>query len=160
MQLVPLYSLKPHEKKEFTLDLLKGSNVDDHPKKQRGQIVVELTFIPFKEESMSFKGSFNEFKRFDSGIDQLPYEDGAFEGAGLLSVMVIGAENVDAEKHNNPCALVIFRGDKRKTKVMQRSICFNKWEYVFIFLFFSPWTREKGEGKNVLNCIISISYDT
>lgn len=147
MQFVSLNALKPYEKKELTLDLLKGSDIGDHPKKQRGQIVVELTFIPFKEESMSFKGSFNDYKRFNSGIDQLPNEDGALEGAGLLSVMIIGAENVDAEKHNNPYAYVIFRGDKKKTRVMQRSIFFVEWENLFCLSFHFSLL---GRGRNVL----------
>lgn len=125
MQQVPLDSLKPYEKKEFKLKLVEGLDFDDQPKKHRGELVVELTFVPFREETVSFKGSFSDNKRCGSGIDQSADEDGAFEGAGLLSVTVIGAENADGKKHTNPYALVIFRGDKRKTKVMQHGKCFS-----------------------------------
>lgn len=117
-------SLKPYEKKEFKLKLVKGLDFDYQPKKHRGDLVVELTFVPFREETMAFKGSFSDYKRYSSRIDQSPDEDGAFEGAGLLSMTVIGAENVEGKKHTNPYALVIFRGDRRKTKVMQHGKMF------------------------------------
>lgn len=116
MQLISLDSLKPYEKKEFKLKLINGLDVDYQPNKQRGELVVELIFVPFRE-SMSFKGSFDDYRRYDSGIGQLPDID--IEGAGVLSILVMGAENVEGKKHNNPYAVVIFREDKKKTKVMQ-----------------------------------------
>ncbi|XP_031383535.1 synaptotagmin-3 isoform X2 [Punica granatum] len=142
MQLVPLDSLRPYEKKELKLNLKNGSDVDDHHKKQRGHLVVELTVVPFKEESASFKGSFSEYKRYESGIDQPPDEDGAFEGAGLLSVMVIGAEDVEGERHNNPYAIVVYRGDKKKTRMIRKTRR-PFWNEEFQFMLDEPPLKEK-----------------
>lgn len=117
MQLVPLKQLTPRETKELTLDLLKHTNITDpHDKKQRGQIVVVLTYVPFKEDSTKFSGPLNGYDRKESGIDRASDEK-TLSGAGLLSVMVQGAEDVEGENHNNPYALVLFRGEKKKTKV-------------------------------------------
>ncbi|KAI4382725.1 hypothetical protein MLD38_008651 [Melastoma candidum] len=102
MQMVPLNLIKPHENQEFTLDLLKDMDISEHHhKKSRGQLVLELIFVPFKEDGAS--GS------------------AALKGAGLLSVVVVGAQDVEGEKHNNPYAVVIFRGEKKKTKVIKKS---------------------------------------
>ncbi|KAJ6317479.1 hypothetical protein OIU76_013091 [Salix suchowensis] len=57
MQSVPLKVLTPRETKVFTLDLLKHTNIpDSRDKKQLGQIVVELTYVPFREDSIKFSG--------------------------------------------------------------------------------------------------------
>ncbi|KAJ6767830.1 EXTENDED SYNAPTOTAGMIN-RELATED [Salix koriyanagi] len=57
MQSVPLKVLTPRETKVFTLDLLKHTNIpDSRDKKQLGQIVVELTCVPFREDSNKFSG--------------------------------------------------------------------------------------------------------
>lgn len=120
MQLVPLKLLTPHETKEFTLDLLKHTDITDpKDKSQRGQIVVELTYVPFKEDSCKFSAALSEkYSRKDSEINQSFNENQeTLGGAGLLSVMVQGAEDVEGERHNNPYALVLFRGEKKKTKV-------------------------------------------
>jgi len=116
MQLVPLKLLKPYENKEFTLDLLKDTNVNETPnKKFRGQIVVDMTFVPFREDSMKFGGSSEGYVRKDSGIDSVS-DDEVQEGAGLLSVVVQEADEVEGH-HNNPFAVITFRGEKKRTKV-------------------------------------------
>ncbi|KAJ6690457.1 hypothetical protein OIU85_006696 [Salix viminalis] len=57
MQSVPLKVLTPRETKVFTLDLLKHTNIpDSRDKKQLGKIVVELTYVPFREDSIKFSG--------------------------------------------------------------------------------------------------------
>lgn len=120
MQLVPLKLLTPHETKEFTLDLLKHSNTTDpKDKTQRGQIVVELTYVPFKEDSSKFSTALSEkYSGKDIRINQsFSMNEEILGGAGLLSVVVQGAEDVEGEHHNNPYALVLFRGEKKKTKV-------------------------------------------
>lgn len=119
--MVPLKLLVPYETKEFTLDLLKDTNISDFQnKRNRGQIDVELTFVPFKEDSIKFSskfsGSLDSFSRKESGIDRASEEETP-SGAGLLLVMVHGAEDVEGQRHNNPYALVLFRGEKKKTKV-------------------------------------------
>ena len=118
MQLVPLKLLTPYETKEFTLDLLKDTDTSDSQnKKKRGQIEVELTFVPFKENSMKCNsGPLDGYRRRENGTDRSS-DDGAFGGAGLLSVLVQGAEDVEGQSHNNPYAVVLFRGERKKTKV-------------------------------------------
>ena len=111
----PLKELSPYERKDLTLDLLKDTNISDD-KKRRGQIELELTFVPFKENSMKYTGPLDAYARNDSGTDRAS-DDGALGGAGLLSVLVQGAEEVEGQSHSNPYALVLFRGEKKKTKV-------------------------------------------
>lgn len=142
IQLVPLNLLKPHEKKEFVLDLMKHTDISDHQdKKRRGQLVVELTFVPFKEESGSFKELPNGYGRIESGIDKVS-DDSALSGAGLLSVIVQGAEDVEGERHNNPYALVIFRGEKKKTKMLRKTRD-PRWNEEFQFMLDEPPLSDK-----------------
>ena len=110
MQFVPLKLLTPYETKEFKLDLLKHTNISDpQDKKQRGKIVVELTYAPFREDSIKLDGPQDGYGRKESGFDRTS-DSKVFSGAGLLSVMVQGAEDVEGERHNNPYAVVLFRG--------------------------------------------------
>lgn len=117
MQMVPLKLLEPHETKELTLDLLKHTNVNDQKDtKKRGKIVLELTYVPFKEDStLSFNAASEKYGRLESGISNSFNED-ILSGAGVLSVLIQAAKDVEGERHNNPYALVIFRGEKKKTK--------------------------------------------
>ena len=118
MQLVPLKLLKPYENKEFTLDLLKDTNLNETPnKKPRGKIVVDLTFVPFKEDSSKFGGPSEGYSRKESGIGYVS-DDEVQDRAGLLSVVILEAEEVEGEHHNNPFAVLTFRGEKKKTKVI------------------------------------------
>ncbi|KAJ9684626.1 hypothetical protein PVL29_016878 [Vitis rotundifolia] len=116
MQLVPLKLLTPHETQEFTLDLLKNSNISDPQKKQRGKIVVELTFDPFKEDHECASGPLDGYGRKESRISRTS-DDDTPSGAGLLLVTIQGAEDVEGQRHNNPYAVILFRGEKKKTKV-------------------------------------------
>lgn len=116
MQEVPLNLLSPYEKKEFTLNLLNSTNPHDpQNRKTRGQITVVMTFVPFLEES-------NKYNRVvgDDGhenMNKVP-SDLSLAGAGLLLVTIIGADNVEGRHQNNAYALIVFKGDKKKTKVM------------------------------------------
>lgn len=117
MQLIPLKVLKAYENKEFTLDLLKDTNLNETPqKKPRGKIVVDLTFVPFREDSSKFGGPSEGYVRKESGIDYVS-DDEVQEGAGLLSVVIQEAEEVEGDHHNNPYAVLTFRGEKKRTKV-------------------------------------------
>ncbi|XP_042475631.1 synaptotagmin-3-like isoform X2 [Macadamia integrifolia] len=128
MQVVPLRLLSPHETKEFTLDLLKNINPNDpHNKKRRGQIFVELTFKPFIEDIDRFsgpldgymkKGSMKGRKESMRGKEQ---DDVVSDGPGVLLVTVRGAEDVEGKNHNNPYALVLFRGEQKKTKMIRKN---------------------------------------
>ena len=112
---MPLKLLAPYETKEFTLELLKDTNIEPPNKKQRGQLVVELTFVPFREDSIKFDGPSERYSRKESLVDRL--SDDENQNAGLLSVLIEGADEVEGEHHNNPYALLHFRGEKKKTKV-------------------------------------------
>ena len=115
MQVVPLKQLTPYEKKELTLDLLNSTNnsSDSHDKKPRGQIMLEITFVPFLEDSKKFSGV-PDYAR-NGSTKEAPADN--LSGAGLLLVTAIGAEDVEGKNHNNPNAVVLFKGEKKKTKV-------------------------------------------
>ncbi|KAM7526889.1 hypothetical protein LguiA_016791 [Lonicera macranthoides] len=141
IQVVPLKLLTPNETKEFTLDLVRNTNTSDpQNKKQRGQIVVELTYAPFKEDiSENLSGAVNGYSRKESGIsggNESP------SGAGLLMVTVQGAEDVEGERHNNPYALVLFRGEQRKSKMIRKTRD-PLWNEEFQYMLEEPPVGEK-----------------
>uniref|UniRef100_A0A803MLH4 Uncharacterized protein n=1 Tax=Chenopodium quinoa TaxID=63459 RepID=A0A803MLH4_CHEQI len=106
MQVVPLNQLTPHEKKIFTLDLLKNFDVNDSPdKKPRGQLVVELTFDPFK---LGRQGS--------DSIDRSLSDAPIICESGALLVNVISAKDVEGEQHTNAYAQIVYRGEIKKTR--------------------------------------------
>lgn len=117
MQLVPLKVLTPYETKELTLDLLKNMNINDHQnKKSRGQLVVELKFTPFREESSKFSSQLDGCQSTVNHNDRDVHDD-FVGGAGLLSVKIQGATSVEGKRHSNPYAVMHYRGEKKKTKV-------------------------------------------
>ncbi|KAF7820142.1 synaptotagmin-3 isoform X1 [Senna tora] len=141
MQLVPLKLLKPYENKEFTLDLLKDTNLTETPnKKERGKIVVDVTFVPFKDDSSKFGGCLESFSRMESGNDKV--SDDEVQGAGLLSVFIQEAEEVEGKRHNNPYALVFFRGEKKRTKMMRKTR-HPRWNEELEFMLEEPPLHEK-----------------
>lgn len=117
-QVVPLKLLTPHETKEFTLDLLKSTfTSDSHHKKPRGQIVVELTYDHFKEDSDDSSELLERGRRKENRIDRASGNESP-SGAGLLLVTVYGADDVEGGgAHNNPYVFILFRGEKKKSKV-------------------------------------------
>lgn len=143
MQLIPLKVLKAYENKEFTLDLLKDTNLNETPqKKPRGKIVVDLTFVPFREDSSKFGGPSSEgYIRKESGIDYVS-DDEVQEGAGLLSVVIQEAEEVEGDHHNNPYAVLTFRGEKKRTKMMKKTR-HPRWNEEFQFMLEEPPLHEK-----------------
>uniref|UniRef100_A0A6M2EEX0 Uncharacterized protein n=1 Tax=Populus davidiana TaxID=266767 RepID=A0A6M2EEX0_9ROSI len=143
MQLVPLKVLTPRETKDFTLDLLKHTNISDsRDKKQRGQIVVELTYVPFREDSIKFSGPLDGNGEMGSVSGRSsPEEEAPLSGAGLLSVMVQGAEDVEGKRHHNPYALVLFRGERKRTKTIKKTRD-PRWNEEFQFTLDQPPLRE------------------
>jgi hypothetical protein len=111
VQVIPLRSLTPYESKLFTLDLLKSMNPNDQQnKKNRGKLVVELTFDPFRDDnSMSAVNS--------DGEGNISIKRDVPPGGGVLLVSVENAEDVEGKRHTNPYAVVLFRGEKKETKV-------------------------------------------
>ncbi|CAI9780170.1 unnamed protein product [Fraxinus pennsylvanica] len=119
MQVIPLNILIPYEKKEFTLNLLNSMDSDDpHNKQPRGQITAETTFVPFLEDSKKFCGTTDHEQ---NGSFHDASEKVSLIGSGLLLVTIIGAKDVEGKNHNNPHAMILFRGDKRKTKTIKKT---------------------------------------
>ena len=118
MQIVPLRLLTPHETKEFTLNLVKNTNPNDpHNKKWRGKLVVELTFKPFIDDSELFSGSLHGSGKSEDMVGKGSEDVSLNRAAGLLLVLLQGAEDVEGNHHNNPYAVVNFGGEQKKTKV-------------------------------------------
>ncbi|KAL7589694.1 hypothetical protein Lser_V15G36387 [Lactuca serriola] len=141
MQVVPLKILQPNETKELTLDLLKNTNVTDPLKKQqRGQIMLEVTYAPFREDSdVVVTGTLNTPTKKENGAGfggETPI------GAGVLLVTVQGAEDVEGEHHNNPYAVIIFRGETKKTKIIRKTRD-PKWNEEFQFMLEEPPINDK-----------------
>lgn len=114
--MVPLKLLTPYETMELNLDLLKNTNITDPQKKQpRGQIMLEMTYAPFKDDNDVSSGPPTPVKNV-SGVTSFG-ETPSGTGAGVLLVTVQGAEDVEGEHHSNPYAMIVFRGETKKTKV-------------------------------------------
>lgn len=110
MYVIPLKELPPDEPKEMTLNLLKTMDPSDPINdKSRGQLVVELTYKPFKEEEIPV--GFDESNTVQNAPEGTP------AGGGLLFVIVHEAQDVEGKHHTNPYVRILFRGEERKTKV-------------------------------------------
>lgn len=110
INVVPLKDLEPEEMKVFTLELLKSMDPDDvRNEKSRGQLVLEVTYKPFKEDEMPDDTE-------DSGaVEKAP--EGTPAGGGLLVITVHQAQDVEGRHHTNPYVRLLFKGEERKTKV-------------------------------------------
>ncbi|AQK66393.1 Synaptotagmin-3 [Zea mays] len=87
MQVIPLRLLTPYESKLFTLDLVRSMNPNDpQNKKNRGKLIVELTFDPLREDNMSSDAEGNASvirktreprwsEEFQFMVDEPPVED-------------------------------------------------------------------------------------
>ncbi|XP_048421029.1 synaptotagmin-3-like isoform X2 [Pyrus x bretschneideri] len=141
MQLVPLKVLTPGATKEFVLDLVKNTNINDpQNKKRRGQVIVEVAFVPFKSESSKHNGTSNGYGKSESGKSL--ESDESLSGAGVLSILIQGAEDVEGEHHSNPYALVCFRGEVKKTKMIRKSRN-PLWNEDFQFMLDEPPLHDK-----------------
>ncbi|CAL1388572.1 unnamed protein product [Linum trigynum] len=135
MNLVPLKDIPPEETKVMTLDLLKTMDLNDpQNEKSRGQIVVELTYKPFKEEEMP--SSFEETQTVEKPPEGTP------TGGGLLVVIVHEAQDVEGKHHTNPCVRITFKGEEKRTKQIKKSRD-PRWEEEFQFMLEEPPTNEK-----------------
>ncbi|XP_039844536.1 synaptotagmin-3-like isoform X4 [Panicum virgatum] len=137
MQVIPLRLLTPYESKLFTLDLVRSMNPNDpHNKKNRGQLIVELTFDPFREDnsrtSVALDGEGNASIREGNGESS----------GGVLLVSVENAEDVEGKQHTNPYAEVLFRGERKKTKVIRKTRD-PRWSEEFQFMVDEPPVEDK-----------------
>ncbi|KAK1352338.1 Calcium-dependent lipid-binding (CaLB domain) family protein [Heracleum sosnowskyi] len=135
MNVVSLKDLTPDESKELTLDLLKNMNPNDPiNEKSRGQLVVELTYKPFKGEDMS-----KDFGESDE-VEKAP--KGTPSGGGVLVVIVHEAQDVEGKHHTNPFVRILFRGMKKKTKRVKKNRD-PRWEEEFFFVLEEPPTNDR-----------------
>ncbi|XP_047321887.1 synaptotagmin-3-like [Impatiens glandulifera] len=141
-QLLPLKELVPNEKREFTLDLIKDTNVSEPEKKPRGHITLEVTYAPFRDNDNEFSGTLEELQTgsFNKVVPRNISTNGI--DGGLLLVIVYGAKNVEGRFHNNPYTLVVFRGEIRKSKMVKKSRDPN-WNEEFQFVLEEPPINDK-----------------
>ena len=110
INVVPLKELTPDETKVITLELLKTMDPDDaRNEKSRGELVLELTYKPFKEDEMP-----NDVEE-SGAVEKAP--EGTPAGGGLLVIIVHEAQDVEGKHHTNPYVRLLFKGEERKTKV-------------------------------------------
>lgn len=110
MNVIPLKEVSPEEPKRVTLDLVKTLDPNDvQNEKSRGQIVVELTYKPFKEEELG--------RGFDETQTVPKAPEGTPAGGGQLVIIVHEAQDVEGKYHTNPHVRLIYRGDEKKSKV-------------------------------------------
>ncbi|XAR72705.1 hypothetical protein NMG60_11019436 [Bertholletia excelsa] len=121
MNAVSLNTLPPDEAKVVTLDLLKSMDPNDvRNEKSRGQLMLELTYKPFKEEDIP--------KDFEDShkVEKAP---GVPVGGGMLVVIVHEAQDVEGKHHTNPYQIKKNRDPR--------------WEEEFHFLLDEPPTNNK-----------------
>ncbi|KAL1201478.1 Synaptotagmin-3 [Cardamine amara subsp. amara] len=145
MQMIPLQKINPGEKKVFNLDLIKNSNVvmDFGDKKKRGRLELDLRYVPFREESLKSRNeNQDEYQRKESRDEKSSEEDDFLSHAGLLSVAIQSAKDVEGKKkHSNPYAVVLFRGEKKKTKMLKKTRD-PRWNEEFQFTLEEPPVKE------------------
>ncbi|TYG80832.1 hypothetical protein ES288_D02G247800v1 [Gossypium darwinii] len=135
MNVVPLKELTADEPKGFTLELLKNMDLNDaQNEKSRGQLEVELTYKPFKEDEMP--KTFEESKTLQKAPEDTP------DGGGVLVVIVHEAQDVEGKHHTNPYVTILFRGEKRKTKHVKKNRD-PRWEEEFTFMLDEPPVNDK-----------------
>ncbi|BAT77463.1 hypothetical protein LR48_Vigan04g255500 [Vigna angularis] len=126
MNIIPLKELTVDEPKVFTLELLKNLNPKDaQNEKSRGQIILELTYKPFRNEDLA--------KSFKEPHPTKSPPQGTPPGGGLLVVIIHEAQDVEGKYHTNPHVRLIFRGEERRTKIIKKNRD-PRWEEEFQFL--------------------------
>ncbi|XP_014499420.1 synaptotagmin-2 [Vigna radiata var. radiata] len=135
MNMIPLKELTADEPKTFTLELLKNLNPKDpQNEKSRGQIVLELTYKPFRNEDLA--------KSFKEPHPTKSPPEGTPPGGGLLVVIIHEAQDVEGKYHTNPHVRLIFRGEERRTKIIKKNRD-PRWEEEFQFLVEEAPTNDK-----------------
>ena len=69
--------------------------------------MVNLMFKPFKSDS----------ERFSGPIDGCGVSETSSHGGGLLLVTIQCAEGLEGKHHTNPYAVIIYKGERKRTKV-------------------------------------------
>ncbi|XP_068639958.1 synaptotagmin-1-like [Aristolochia californica] len=136
MNVIPLKELTPEETKTLTLDLLKSMDPNDaQNEKSRGQLVLELTYKPFKEEELA-----KDYTEDANAVEKAP--DGTPSGGGMLVVIVHEALDVEGKHHTNPYVRILYRGEEKKTKHIKKNRD-PRWEEEFSFMLEEPPINDK-----------------
>ncbi|XP_042398789.1 synaptotagmin-2-like [Zingiber officinale] len=136
LNIVPLKDLTPDQTKTLTLDLLKTLDPNDPQNdKSRGQMVVEVTYKPFKEGDVP-----NDISDEEGEMEKAP--EGTPAGGGLLVAMIHEAQDLEGKHHTNPYVRILFRGETKKTKCIKKNRD-PRWDEEFQFVCEEPPTNEK-----------------
>ncbi|KAG0453246.1 hypothetical protein HPP92_025652 [Vanilla planifolia] len=136
MNVIRLSDLAPDEPTLLTLDLLKNLDANDlQNKKSRGNLVVEVTYNPFKEDEESPESSENT-----DIVEKAP--EGTPSGGGLLVVTIHEAQDLEGKHHTNPYVRLTFKGEEKKTKHIKKSR-YPRWEEEFQFVCEEPPINDK-----------------
>uniref|UniRef100_A0A2P2KZS0 Synaptotagmin-1-like n=1 Tax=Rhizophora mucronata TaxID=61149 RepID=A0A2P2KZS0_RHIMU len=157
MNVVPLKELAPEEPKTLTLDLLKNMDLNDpQNEKSRGQLEVELTYKPFKEEDLP--RGFEE----SQAVQKAPV--GTPPGGGVLVIIVHEASDVEGKHHTNPSVRLLFKGEERRTKPVKKNRD-PRWEDEFQFMLEEPPSHDRlhvevvsTSSRNLLHPKESLGY--
>ncbi|KAI4297761.1 hypothetical protein L6164_037629 [Bauhinia variegata] len=157
MNVIPLKEIPPETPKEITLDLLKNMDANDPQNaKSRGQVVVELTYKPFKEEDLP--------KGFEETQSLQKAPEGTPSGGGLLVVIVHEGQDLEGKYHTNPQVRILFRGEERRTKHVKRNRD-PRWEEEFQFMLEDTPTNDRlhvevisTSSRNLLHSKESLGY--
>ncbi|PKA54022.1 Synaptotagmin-2 [Apostasia shenzhenica] len=133
MKVIPLKELTPDEPKTLTLDLVKSMDAIDAEEKFRGQIVLDLAYVPFKEDQLATEVD-------ESGVQKAP--EGTPAGGGLLVVSVHEAEDLEGKHHTNPYVRITFKGEEKRTRHIKKSRD-PRWEEEFLFVCDEPPVGDK-----------------
>lgn len=135
MNVIPLKEIVPDEPKVITLDLLKNMDPNDvQNEKSRGQLVVEVTYKPFKEDEIPPDNEDSD------AMEKAP--EGTPAGGGLLVVIVHEAEDVEGKHHTNPYVRLLLRGEEKKTKFVKKNRD-PRWDEEFQFMLEEPPTNDR-----------------
>ncbi|GFP93391.1 synaptotagmin-2, partial [Phtheirospermum japonicum] len=135
LNVVQLNGLTPEEPKTMTLDLLKNLNPDDaQNEKSRGQLVVEVTYKPFKDNEMA-----SDLENIGD-VQKAP--EGTPDGGGLLVILIHEAQDLEGKYHTNPSVRINFRGEEKKTKTMKKNRD-PRWEEEFQFVLDEPPSNDR-----------------
>ncbi|XP_074582295.1 synaptotagmin-2-like isoform X2 [Curcuma longa] len=136
LNVVPLKDLIPDQTKTLTLDLLKTLDPNDPQNdKSRGQIVVDVTYKPFKEGDVP-----NDISDEEGEMEKAP--EGTPAGGGLLVAIIHEAQDLEGKHHTNPYVRILFRGEAKKTKCIKKNRD-PRWDEEFQFVCEEPPTNEK-----------------
>ncbi|KAF0892179.1 hypothetical protein E2562_013532 [Oryza meyeriana var. granulata] len=126
MNRISLKELTPEETKVTILNLVKTMEPNDiQNEKSGGQITLELTYKPFKEDSIEKEAP-----------------DGNQAGGGLLYVIVHEAQDIEGKYNTNPYVKITFKGEEKKTKVVKQKRD-PRWEEEFEFVCEEPPANDK-----------------